>query len=38
MKLDRAMARAWAEVNEDALLDNYRLARSLCLEIGRAHV
>ena len=30
MQLDRAMARAWAEVDEDALLHNYRLARSLC--------
>ena len=30
MRLDRAMARAWAEVDEDALLHNYRLARSLC--------
>lgn len=30
MRLDRATARAWAEVDEDALLDNYRLARSLC--------
>ena len=30
MKIDRAMARAWAEVDEDALLHNYRLARSLC--------
>ncbi|MBE5782927.1 MAG: alanine racemase [Clostridiales bacterium] len=32
MNLDRAMARAWAEVDEDAFLDNYRLARSLCEE------
>lgn len=32
MKLDRATARAWAEVDEDALLHNYRLARSLCCE------
>ena len=30
MELTRAKARAWAEVDEDALLDNYRLARSLC--------
>ncbi len=30
MELDRAMARAWAEVDEDALLHNYHLARSLC--------
>lgn len=30
MQLDRAVARAWAEVDEDALLHNYRLARSLC--------
>ena len=30
MKLDRAIARAWAEVDEDALLHNYHLARSLC--------
>lgn len=30
MQLQRAMARAWAEVDEDALLHNYRLARSLC--------
>lgn len=30
MKMDRAMARAWALVDEDALLHNYRLAKSLC--------
>ena len=30
MDLRRAMSRAWAEVDEDALLHNYRLARSLC--------
>ena len=27
---ERAMSRAWAEIDEDALLHNYRLARSLC--------
>ena len=32
MNLDRAIARAWAEVDEDALLHNYHLARSLCNE------
>ena len=32
MNLERAMARAWAEVDEDALLHNYHLARSLCNE------
>ncbi|MBR1585012.1 MAG: alanine racemase [Clostridia bacterium] len=32
MNLNRAMSRAWAEVDEDALLHNYRLARSLCGE------
>lgn len=30
MNLDRAMARAWAEIDEDALISNYRLAVSLC--------
>lgn len=30
MNLDRAYARAWAEIDEDALLHNYHLARSLC--------
>jgi len=30
MNLDRATARAWAEVDEDALLYHYRLAKSLC--------
>ena len=28
----RAMGRAWMEVDEDALLYNYRLAKSLCRE------
>ena len=32
MNLERAMGRAWAEVDEDALLHNYRLAKSLCGE------
>lgn len=32
MNLDRAMSRAWMEVDEDALLYNYRLAKSLCDE------
>ncbi len=30
MNLERAMGRAWLEVDEDALLYNYRLAKSLC--------
>lgn len=30
MQLACALSRAWAEIDEDALLDNYRLARSLC--------
>lgn len=30
MNLDRAMARAWAEVDEDALVYHYQLAKSLC--------
>lgn len=30
MNIDRALARCWALVDEDALLHNYRLARSLC--------
>jgi len=30
VNLNRAMARAWAEVDEDALLYQYRLAKSLC--------
>ena len=30
MNLERAMGRAWMEVDEDALLYNYRLAKSLC--------
>lgn len=30
MDITRAMARTWMEVEEDALLHNYRLARSLC--------
>ena len=30
MEIDRAMSRVWLEVDEDALLHNYRLARSLC--------
>ncbi len=30
MDLERAMGRAWMEVDEDALLYNYRLAKSLC--------
>lgn len=30
MQLARAVSRAWAEIDEDALLHNYRLARSLC--------
>lgn len=30
MNIDRAMARAWARVDEDALIHHYRLARSLC--------
>ncbi len=30
MELERAMGRAWMEVDEDALLHNYRLAKSLC--------
>ena len=32
MELERAMDRAWMEVDEDALLHNYRLAKSLCDE------
>ena len=32
MELKRAMGRAWMEVDEDALLHNYRLAKSLCAE------
>ena len=32
MDLERAMGRAWMEVDEDALLHNYRLAKSLCDE------
>ena len=32
MNLKRAMGRAWMEVDEDALLHNYRLAKSLCHE------
>lgn len=32
MNLERAMGRAWMEVDEDALLHNYRLAKSLCDE------
>ena len=32
MNLERAMSRAWAEVDEDALLHNYSLAKSLCRE------
>ncbi len=32
MNLERAMGRAWMEVDEDALLYNYRLAKSLCDE------
>lgn len=32
MEEARARARAWLEVDEDALLKNYRLARSLCRE------
>ena len=30
MDVNRAMGRTWMEVDEDALLDNYRLAKSLC--------
>ena len=30
MKLDRACSRCWMEVDEDALRENYHLARSLC--------
>lgn len=30
MDLERAMGRAWMEVDEDALVYNYRLAKSLC--------
>ena len=32
MQADRAFSRAWMEVDEDALIDNYRLAKSLCRE------
>ena len=32
MDESRAMARAWAVVDEDALVHNYRLAKSLCRE------
>lgn len=32
MNVKRAMGRAWMEVDEDALLYNYRLAKSLCRE------
>ena len=32
MNIDRAAARCWALVDEDALIHNYRLARSLCRE------
>ncbi len=32
MDITRARARAWMEVDEDALIANYRLARSLCGE------
>ena len=32
MNLERAMGRAWMEVDEDALVYNYRLAKSLCDE------
>ncbi len=32
MELERAMGRAWMEVDEDALKHNYRLAKSLCDE------
>lgn len=30
METDRAMSRVWLEVDEDALIYNYRLAKSLC--------
>lgn len=30
MDIERARSRAWAEIDEDALLHNYALARSLC--------
>ena len=30
MNLNRAMSRAWMEVDEDALIYNYQLAKSLC--------
>ena len=32
MNVKRAMGRAWMEVDEDALIYNYRLAKSLCRE------
>ena len=32
MNVKRAMGRAWMEVDEDALIYNYRLAKSLCQE------